>query len=357
MKTDAIKIMKILNDNGFESRIAGGAVRDILMNVSPKDFDIATVALPETVIQIFKNQKYDVVETGLQHGTVTVVMNHIPYEVTTLRVDKQTDGRHAIVEFTDDWKLDASRRDFTINAMYMDIEGKIFDYFNGQEDCKYKIVKFVGDSNMRIQEDYLRIMRWFRFIARYNGKMLIQDFNNVQNNVKGLNKISKERIFTEIMKILDYNVPRVYDIMNQTGVSNQIFGKNLDYKFASIKDFEYWFVRLHDMGVESEWFKNYKSPSNVFSHIEFLEKFKPVNVKYDVMKHGKNKIQDYAKIHGYNWNFDFEVPEFPVNGHDVMNLGFVRNEIGFKLEEMRMEWAKSDFKKTKEELMREIERK
>lgn len=352
MKNYAFQIMKILNDEGFESRIAGGAVRDIIMNKTPKDYDIATVALPETVISIFKEQGFDVVETGLQHGTVSINIGHILYEVTTLRVDKETDGRHAKVEFTDNWELDASRRDFTINAMYMDINGDIYDFYGGKEDCENRIVKFVGDPNKRIQEDYLRIMRWFRFIARYDGKTLPSDFNAIQTNVDGLIGISKERIFTEISKIVEYNNTQVYDLMNQSGVSKKIFGRDLNYKISATKNFDDWFTKLHDMGITSEWFKEYKAANNVYFHIKFLETFQPTEIKYDVMKHGKEKIQDYATINGFDWDLNFEVPTFPVNGHDVMSLGYVRNEIGLKLEEMRMEWAKSGFKKTKDELMR-----
>ena len=123
MIENAKNIMKRIEAAGFEARIAGGAVRDMVMGIEPKDIDIATTALPEQVIALFDH----VIETGIQHGTVTVMMDGVGYEVTTLRIDQNTDGRHAEVEFTDDWYLDAARRDFTMNAMYMDKDGTVYD--------------------------------------------------------------------------------------------------------------------------------------------------------------------------------------------------------------------------------------
>ena len=200
---EVITVLAAINATGHIARVAGGAVRDIVWGKTPADYDVATTALPHEVIDIFKSMNYNVLETGLQHGTVTIMVNNLPIEVTTLRIDTNTDGRHAEVEFTDDWRVDASRRDFTINAMYMDVDGNIHDFFNGIADLHNTKISFVGDPVQRMEEDYLRILRFFRFSARmgkiYFDKPIMQAIAKCS---EGLEKISGERIWSEMKKIL-----------------------------------------------------------------------------------------------------------------------------------------------------------
>lgn len=146
----------------YKLRIAGGAVRDILMGIQPKDLDFATDATPEQMKDMFKQEEIRMInEKGEKHGTITVRINDKEnFEITTLRIDVVTDGRHAEVEFTKDWKLDANRRDLTINSMFLDLDGTVLDYFYGYDDLEKKRVVFVGDAAVRIQEDYLRILRY-----------------------------------------------------------------------------------------------------------------------------------------------------------------------------------------------------
>lgn len=146
----------------YELRIAGGAVRDILMNKHPKDIDFATNATPDQMKEMFEKEEIRMLNVkGEKHGTVTARINDKEnFEVTTLRIDSITDGRHAEVEFTKDWKLDACRRDLTINSMFLDFDGKLYDYFYGHDDLKNKKIVFVGNASTRICEDYLRILRY-----------------------------------------------------------------------------------------------------------------------------------------------------------------------------------------------------
>lgn len=148
--------------HNYELRIAGGAVRDILMRQRPKDLDFATDATPEQMKEMFAREQVRTInEKGEKHGTITARINDTEnFEITTLRIDILTDGRHAKVEFTKDWKLDANRRDLTINSMFLDLSGRVYDYFYGYDDLKKKRVVFVGDANVRICEDYLRILRY-----------------------------------------------------------------------------------------------------------------------------------------------------------------------------------------------------
>ena len=154
------KIQNVFEDNNFEIRLCGGVVRDLLQGKQPKDIDFATTALPEEMLDLCSEHKWRTINTnGLSHGTVTIRLDEENFEITTLRIDKVTDGRKAEVEFTKDWQQDAERRDLTFNSLFLGLDGTLYDYFNGAEDLKLKRVRFVGDAEKRIQEDYLRILR------------------------------------------------------------------------------------------------------------------------------------------------------------------------------------------------------
>ncbi|MCT6895828.1 MAG: CCA tRNA nucleotidyltransferase, partial [Commensalibacter sp.] len=161
------KDLKKLWDIFPDARLVGGVVRDLLVQKPISDIDIATMDLPDRIIEKLSRAGIKGIPTGIEHGTVTAIINHHSYEITTLRKDIKTDGRHAKVVWTQDWREDAARRDFTINALYCDKNGKLWDYFHGQEDLSLGHVRFVGTAHERIAEDFLRILRYFRFYARY----------------------------------------------------------------------------------------------------------------------------------------------------------------------------------------------
>jgi poly(A) polymerase/tRNA nucleotidyltransferase (CCA-adding enzyme) len=203
-----------------EARMVGGAVRDMLAGREVADVDFASALTPEEVMARARAAGLKAVPTGLAHGTVTLVARGRTFEVTTLRRDIETDGRHAVVMFTDDWKADASRRDFSINAMSANQEGRIFDYFGGREDLAAGRVRFVGEAAARIAEDYLRILRYFRFFARYGrgepDAAAVAAIIQLREGVLGL---SAERVWSELKRIFiaDDPCPAV-TLMRDTGV-------------------------------------------------------------------------------------------------------------------------------------------
>ena len=206
-------IFSYLNDIGKESKVrfVGGCVRKAICGENIDDIDLATSLEPDEVKKRLNREDIKVVDTGISHGTVTAILNKKKFEITTLRKDVSTDGRHANVEFTSNWEEDASRRDFTINAIYADIEGRIFDPLNGISDLQNGIIKFIGSSEQRIQEDYLRILRYFRFFTQYSKIDYDQNIiRSVKQYINGLNKISNERIFDELKKILTLKMYIVY---------------------------------------------------------------------------------------------------------------------------------------------------
>ena len=196
-------VLRELSKAGYVGRVVGGAVRNALLGSPVRDIDIATDAKPEDVVRLFERAGYRVIPTGLKHGTVTVIAQDSTYEVTTLREDVATDGRHAEVRFTDNWGSDASRRDFTINALYCEADGEIFDPLGGLGDIEHRAIRFIGDPSARIGEDYLRILRFFRFFAEYGrGDIDRAGVSACVAGRLGVRRLSSERIREELLRLL-----------------------------------------------------------------------------------------------------------------------------------------------------------
>tara|TARA_Y100000389_G_scaffold184608_1_gene203217 strand:+ start:37 stop:1311 length:1275 start_codon:yes stop_codon:yes gene_type:complete len=190
-----------------EIRYVGGCVRKIIQKENVDDIDLATNLSPQQVCEALKNDNINFYETGIEHGTITAVIEDYRFEITSLREDIDTDGRHANVKFSNDWKKDASRRDFTINSIYSDAEGNLFDPFNGKDDLENGIVKFIGNPEQRIKEDYLRILRYLRFFLKYSiHKHDPQILRVIKKNLSGVSNLSKERLLDELKKYINSHV-------------------------------------------------------------------------------------------------------------------------------------------------------
>ena len=203
------RLLAALSAKDGVTRYVGGAVRDELLGLPHSDFDLATMLRPEEVVQRLEAAKIRAVPTGIEHGTVTAVSSGHPFEITSLRRDVSTDGRRATVAFTDDWQEDAARRDFTINALSADPQtGNVFDYFGGKDDLLARRVRFIGDPLERIAEDHLRILRFFRFHARFGeGKPDRDALRACAERANDLMALSRERIADEILKLLSVEDP------------------------------------------------------------------------------------------------------------------------------------------------------
>ena len=204
-KTSSVKkIFEAFQDYSTDSEIryVGGCVRKILNNEKVDDVDMATNLNPEEIKEVLKKKNIKFYETGKDHGTITAHINDEKYEITPLRSDVTTDGRHAKVQFTKDWRKDAERRDFTINSIYSDINGNLFDPFEGKKDLENGKVIFVGDEEKRIKEDYLRILRYLRFFSNYSrAEHDVITLRNIKKNLNGVSKVSSERMLDEFKKI------------------------------------------------------------------------------------------------------------------------------------------------------------
>ncbi len=213
-----------------QARVVGGAVRDAQANLPIADIDLATPEPPEQTLAALQRAGLRAIPTGLAHGTVTAVVNHRPFEITTLRRDVATDGRHATVAWTADWRQDAARRDFTINAMSLDRAGIVHDYFDGQADLASGRVRFVGDAATRIAEDYLRILRFFRFWARYGTGAPDSDAATaIEGALPGLQTLSVERVWTELKRIfMAPNPAPAIALMAKLGVLGTVLPEGAD---------------------------------------------------------------------------------------------------------------------------------
>jgi poly(A) polymerase len=223
----AAEVLAVLDRDGEEARVVGGAVRNALLGLAPGDIDVATTALPEEVMARARAAGLKPVPTGLDHGTVTVVAQGVGIEVTTLRQDVETFGRHAVVAFGRDWEGDARRRDFTINAFSADRAGHVFDPIGGFEDLRQRRVRFIGDPVTRIREDYLRILRFFRFHAGYGaGAPDAAGLAACLKERAGLELLSRERVRLELLKLLvAKRAPATLAAMAETGLIQQVLGQ------------------------------------------------------------------------------------------------------------------------------------
>lgn len=368
---DNAKILgQMFKDAGFEIRLVGGAVRDFLRGQEPKDLDFCTDATPDEMQALARTHGVTFVPTGIQHGTATLVINHEPFEVTTLRIDTDTDGRHADVAFTRSFELDAERRDLTINAMSMDFEGNIFDFFGGEQDLKDNRVRFVGKAEQRIREDFLRILRFFRFAARMDAKMDNSTLATIGALKSGLDQISRERVWLEMSKM--FMAPgrvRVFEEMQQWGVDAQLGLPRISpgaLKFADSPEAAVAFFFKGKGGEARKFCNAWKMSSDETAKVVWLaEAFHKVSrtqvenwinegvdrkwvIEAAVMRwddRGPTAMLDSHAQH-------FPVTQFPVKGQDLLDAGMKPGkEMGARLRDLREAWVASRFTLSREELM------
>lgn len=369
MTPETRKLGKAFDKAGFEIRFVGGCVRDAILGVAAKDVDFCTDATPDEMHDIATINKFKFLPTGVQHGTATLVVDGEAFEVTTLRVDVETDGRHAEVEFTRSFEVDAERRDLTINAMSMDFDGQVFDYFGGREDLKNKVVRFVGVSELRVQEDYLRILRYFRFAARFDSTMSQDDLDLFSDGIvlDKLNLVSVERFWQEMSKLLDPSMParvRVVDAIFKTGVNRAlgVFRFN-PVELARSNDAVSALSTLVANMDEASFFNFWKLSSAEEAKIRNLVRNRCTNwseERVEVMltrdKFPLDHVVSMLEVAGEptlaRYAEDFKVPTFPVTGKDLLASGMKPGpKMGQRLRMLENAWVFSRFTRTKEELM------
>tara|TARA_B100000965_G_scaffold392287_1_gene401672 strand:+ start:3001 stop:3795 length:795 start_codon:yes stop_codon:yes gene_type:complete len=224
-KVEVKKIINLFENENIDIRIVGGCIRDRLLNIDVHDIDFAVKCLPDKSINILKKQNIKFQDFGKKYGSIVAIINNKKFELTSLRKDINQKGRDTDVVFTQDWYLDAQRRDFTINSIYLSPEGKIYDYFNGYDDLKNKKIKFIGDIEKRITEDYIRILRYFRFLGCFKELNIIEGYEEKINEhmPEIFNNLKDEIIRNEILKMFKSPFPK----NSFRNFKNQNFKNNL----------------------------------------------------------------------------------------------------------------------------------
>ncbi|XP_055375287.1 CCA tRNA nucleotidyltransferase 1, mitochondrial [Condylostylus longicornis] len=378
-------LLKIFEKYGHEIRIAGGAVRDIIMDIHPKDIDFATTATPDEMKDMFTKENIRMINMkGEKHGTITPRINDKEnFEVTTLRIDAITDGRHAEVIFTTDWLLDANRRDLTINSMFLGADGSVYDYFFGYEDLKNRRIAFVGNADRRIKEDYLRILRYFRFYGR-----IATDPNNheestikaIKENVDGLAKISGERIWGELKKTLLGNFAKELilkikecNMFEYIGLpktsSTKDFEKLFELRSQSDEDFlpiTYLIPLLETAEDAAKLHERLKLSASERDTAFFItqnrDKFKEID---DILVYKKLSLEPYArkdfieellkylgKWEIYKEFKAWKIPYFKINGHVLKEKTSLKGEaLGEVMKQLKLIWANDNFETTTDDLI------
>lgn len=370
---DLKKLANLYQQYGFEIRIVGGAVRDILMGQKPKDIDLASDATPEESLRILKQEGVKTIETGIEHGTITAHIDGEDYEITTLRIDTETDGRYATVQYTNDWKKDAERRDLTFNAMSLDFDGHLYDYFGGYEDLKAGIAKFVGEPKQRMEEDYLRILRYFRFQGRVSSPEFDKDtLRKIEKMAPGLSKISGERIWAEMSKIFEgKNRNAILNRMASSGVLKEIGLSDPDMNefyevIANTKRAPLVLASLLRTPSENqELYRHWKYKKSDMLLIDFIIKNRTKQIDEELAKRLRVefKIDKFYILNllEYQGNFDLKqiikawrVPDFPVNGNDLMKRGLEGKDIGNGLKKLLSMWVDSGYTLSKDQLLNKL---
>ena len=372
-----------------EIRYVGGCVRKILNDEKIDDIDLATNLTPDQVKQCLEKNQIKFFETGIEHGTITAVIDDQNFEITTLRKDVKTDGRYAVVEYTTNWKEDSLRRDFSINSIYSDLDGNLYDPNSGHKDLNVGIIKFIGDPETRIKEDYLRIIRYLRFYTEYSKiDHEINIIKIIKKNIEGLGKISKERQFNELKKILKLdNSLKLFKNKTSCELFSLIFPQLKNFKKLSklskpqekiLKNKSLYFVisfLVIDETDNSDYFLyKYNLPNELKNEINFLknnslnkDSTKILNKK-ELQKifyyEGKSSVIDLIdfnllyfkqskKLSELKTYFEkLDKPEFPIKAQLLINDYGLKEgrELGQKLKNLEMKWIENNFNLSKKDM-------
>ena len=370
--------------NKAEIRYVGGCVRKIINNEKVDDIDLATNIDPTKVKEALKKKNINYFETGIEHGTITALIENDKFEITSLRSDIKTDGRHAEIEFTTDWIKDAERRDFTINSIYADINGNLFDPFDGKKDLENGLIKFVGEPERRIEEDYLRILRYFRFFALYSKNEHLTEIKKaIKKNIVGIKKLSSERLLDELKKIYKSNcfiklceVKFSYEIICAVFPEFkqiELFKKLNEYTKNNLHNLDFIFflslLVLDNTDNSDYFFYKFNISKKNQRRIKLIKEFyysKKAPIKLNSQNlwkifyfNGKEGLVDLLNykiftskkfdknlVNQINFFENKDVPKLSVTGNDLIkNFGIPEGQrVGEKLKEIENVWINNNFK-------------
>lgn len=351
-------LFSIFSSENIEARFVGGCVRDALIFKYTNDFDIAINAKVEYITEVLRKNKIKYIETGIKYGSITVIINNIAFEITSLRTDEKCFGRDCDIKNISDFEEDAKRRDFTINAMYVSFDGRLFDYFNGKEDLKNRRVIFIGDPESRIIEDNLRILRYYRFCSIFND-LSCRYSDILSQNAHFIKTLPIERIQKELFKTLDSkNCFDIVHIMKKDSILDQLFDVVFLKEFCSLKNIEKNInlcVKLYVLFKFEDLMLIFKLNKNQKKTIKLYKKFENESYEYCYAKNGSDFTFDIMIIKFAKQKIN---PDFNKNFHDLGNFPVTFHDLpcgiknaGKLLSSCEKWWIENHGKKTKSECM------
>ena len=376
-----LTVIKYLNDAGGQVRLVGGVVRDTLLGLPVKDIDMVTDFMPAQVTSVLESHGVKIIPTGINFGTVSAFINKEVFEITTLRKDLLCDGRRASVEYSKDFREDAARRDFTINALsYCPVKHEIYDYFSGIDDLNNRKVIFIGTADERIKEDYLRILRFFRFSCKYANKIDDEALEACVRFKAQLKLLSGERIKSEMDNILSLErSPYILETMYDSGIVQVIFpvtkyDQALHLKaikvtqlFNTHVDLTVIYALLFDISLK-ELLKLKFSRASAIRVIKLLqlkeslgEKSLPLLLKtiwledksfVSYFVFASTLLEDNKIVYDLFVSLkNNSIPNFPLDGNDLIKLGYVGENLGKLINNLKHKWIESDFTLNKEQMI------
>ncbi len=379
-----------------EIRYVGGCIRKIIKEEKVDDIDLATNLNPQQVCEALKKNHINFYETGIEHGTITAVIDNYSFEITSLREDVETDGRHAQVKFSTNWKKDATRRDFTINAIYADVDGNLFDPFNGKDDLEKGIIRFIGNPEERIKEDYLRILRYFRFFFSYSKqKHEIEILKLIKKNILGISNLSKERLIDELKKYFKSNIltklskdnysSEIFEIIFPQFKMIKLFSNPNKFAITKIKEGDFIFLLstlivdgtdnvdyfIYKFNISKKDQKRLKIIDDFYKDKISQKFFTEKNLNRIFYYKGKQSLIDILsfrlfrskkidkKILKFIEKFkNKDLPSMPIGAKFLMEKYQIPEgkNLGNKLKSIEEEWVNNDFKLTEKQIDKIVSR-
>lgn len=379
---ETVQLFAVIEAAGGSCRFVGGCVRDALLGQISDDLDVCTDLRPEKVLETLTNADIKVIPTGLKHGTVTAFIGKRKFEITTLRNDIKNYGRHADVSFTTNWRDDAARRDFTINAMSVDGSGNVHDFFSGKEDLASGIVRFIGNADERIEEDRLRVLRFFRFYSLYGkGNPDKKAIEACRKSAQNLSLLSAERISKELLLLLGHTNPlKSLSLMQETGVLDALLGYEISLgQLEGLLSLQVFSEPINRLGAILEGKQDRANQIANELRLSARQKKRLISMcdasvavelsihqqKKRIFETGKQVFKDQVLL---SWarspnTIEFQdfldvadiwnIPGFPISGQDLLSRGMDAGpEVGTELKRLQLIWIESDYKMTKDQLLK-----
>lgn len=368
-QTSLHKVLNAFQSENVSLYFVGGCVRDSLLGKTVKDIDLTTPSTPDTVISILNKHNINYAEIGKAYGSIMAIVNGQNFEITSFRHDTETDGRWTKVRYTENLIEDSSRRDFTVNALYLSADGNLYNPQHGLKDITHKHLKFIGDPIKRVHEDYLRILRFFRFYTEFDQNLSYDALQACKAQAHNLSKISKERIYQELMQLLAAPRPlKSLQLMDEFRILNSVINVELDIQWLErlqeleiattiqgsslirlyilfSKHIELLVCSLPFSKIEKKFLLTLQNEYSLTTKTTYLLYYCGIDkAQAQIFLHASNKNNTMDFHQEWHKTLNWQQPKFPLNSYDIIQLGYKGADIGLTLKAVERWWVQQEFK-------------